>query len=193
MSRKPILGSLKSSNKMATESESLKKPAAGNELPLPHFWQCIASVRLHSTRCLTDALRSARCAAQRSGQRSVLWNLKSTILLGIPWCRVRSSSCNRSAPPVVFRSWCAQLKNWWNTKSCTERNVARHTPLHNLPSARGTVLNCRIVKILTLLMVIIPTPGRSHANFVHVPSLADARIRDVVDEPDPENIGDCLL
>ena len=54
------------------------------------------------------------------------------------------------------------------------------------------MLNCRIVKILALLMVIIPTPARSHANFVHVPRLADARIRDVVDEPDPENIGDCL-
>jgi len=57
---------------------------------------------------------------------------------------------------------------------------------------RGTVLNCRIVKILTLLMVIIPTPARSHANFVHVPSLADTRIRDILDEPDPDDIGDCL-
>jgi hypothetical protein len=57
---------------------------------------------------------------------------------------------------------------------------------------RGTVLNCRIVKILTLLMVIIPTPARSHANFVHVPSLAGTRIRDVLDELDPEDVGDCL-
>jgi len=77
-------------------------------------------------------------------------------------------------------------------KSCTERNVARQTPLHNLPSMRGTVLNCRIVKILTLLMVIIPTPARSHASFVHVPNLADARIRDILDEPDPDDTGDCL-
>jgi hypothetical protein len=57
---------------------------------------------------------------------------------------------------------------------------------------RGAVLNCRIVKILTLLMVIIPTPARSHANFVHVPSLADTRIRDIFDEPDPDDTGDCL-
>ena len=57
---------------------------------------------------------------------------------------------------------------------------------------RGTVLNCRIVRILTLLMVIIPTPARSHASFVHVPSLADTHIHDVLDEPDPGDTGDCL-
>src|SRR5580704_12301644 len=57
---------------------------------------------------------------------------------------------------------------------------------------RGAVLNCRVVKILTLLMVIIPTPARSHANFVHVPSLAGTRIRDILDEPDPDDTGDCL-
>jgi hypothetical protein len=41
-------------------------------------------------------------------------------------------------------------------------------------------------------MVIIPTSARSHANFVHVPSLADTRIRDILDEPDPDDTGDCL-
>jgi hypothetical protein len=41
-------------------------------------------------------------------------------------------------------------------------------------------------------MVIIPTPPRSHANFPHVPNLADARFRDVLDELDPEDVGDCL-
>ena len=41
-------------------------------------------------------------------------------------------------------------------------------------------------------MLIIPTSARSHANFVHVPSLADARIRDLLHELDPEDIGDCL-
>jgi hypothetical protein len=54
------------------------------------------------------------------------------------------------------------------------------------------VLNCRIVEILTLLMVIIPTSARSHPNFVHVPSLADTRIRDILDEPDPDDTGNCL-
>jgi hypothetical protein len=57
---------------------------------------------------------------------------------------------------------------------------------------RGAVLNCRVVKILTLLMVIIPTPARSHANFADVPSLAGTRIRDILDEPDPDDTGDCL-
>jgi hypothetical protein len=57
---------------------------------------------------------------------------------------------------------------------------------------RGAVLNCRIVKTLTLLMVIIPTPARSHANFVHGPSLAGTRIRGILDEPDPDDTGDCL-
>jgi hypothetical protein len=40
--------------------------------------------------------------------------------------------------------------------------------------------------------MIIPTPARSHANFVHVPSLAGTRIRDVLNELDPEDIGDCI-
>ena len=54
------------------------------------------------------------------------------------------------------------------------------------------MLNCRIVMMLILLMVIIPTPARSHANFADVPSLAGTRIRDVLDEPDPDDNGDCL-
>jgi len=41
-------------------------------------------------------------------------------------------------------------------------------------------------------MVIISTPARSHANFLHVPSLADTRIRDILDEPDLDDTGDCL-
>lgn len=54
------------------------------------------------------------------------------------------------------------------------------------------MLNCRIVKILILLMVMIPRAARSHANFVHVTSLAGTRVRDVLDELDPEDTGDCL-
>jgi hypothetical protein len=64
--------------------------------------------------------------------------------------------------------------------------------LPNLPSMRGAALNSRILKILTLLMVIIPRPARSHANFVHVPDLADTRIRDVFDELHPDDTGDCF-
>jgi hypothetical protein len=38
-------------------------------------------------------------------------------------------------------------------------------------------------------MVIIPTPA-SHASFVHVPSLADTHIHDVLDELDPGDTGE---
>jgi hypothetical protein len=54
------------------------------------------------------------------------------------------------------------------------------------------MLNCRIVKILILLMVMIPRAARSHTNFVHVPSLAGTRIHDVLDELDLDDTGDCL-
>jgi hypothetical protein len=40
---------------------------------------------------------------------------------------------NRNVPPAVCQSWCTQLKSWSNTKGCTERNVGRQTPLHNVP------------------------------------------------------------
>jgi hypothetical protein len=42
-------------------------------------------------------------------------------------------------------------------------------------------------------MMVIPTPAGSHDNFVHIPSLAGTRIRDVLDEPDPDDDGDCLF
>jgi len=41
-------------------------------------------------------------------------------------------------------------------------------------------------------MVMIPRAARSHTNFVHLPSLAGTRIHDILDELDPEDIGDCL-
>ena len=37
---------------------------------------------------------------------------------------------SKCLPPVAFRFWCAQLRNWSNTKDCTELNVARQMPLH---------------------------------------------------------------
>jgi hypothetical protein len=63
------------------------------------------------------------------------------------------SKCADCGFSILVRS----LKNWSNTKSCAERNVARQTPPHTLPSMRDAALNCRIVKILTLLMIIILT------------------------------------
>ena len=44
---------------MAAESESLKKGARETNRRCCIFGKCIASVGLQSTRCLTDALRSA--------------------------------------------------------------------------------------------------------------------------------------
>jgi hypothetical protein len=54
-----------------------------------------------------------------SGQWKV-WDLKSSISSGTRLCRMRSSFWNRNVLSVVFRFWHAQLKNWSNTKSCTE-------------------------------------------------------------------------
>jgi hypothetical protein len=41
-------------------------------------------------------------------------------------------------------------------------------------------------------MVIIPTPPLSHANVAHVSRLADTRVRDLLEELDPDDTGDCL-
>ena len=54
------------------------------------------------------------------------------------------------------------------------------------------MLNYRIVKAFTLIMVIIPRPALSHANFVHVSRLVDARIHDFMDELDPDDTEDCV-
>jgi hypothetical protein len=57
---------------------------------------------------------------------------------------------------------------------------------------RANALNCGLVNILTLFIVIIPRPALGHANFVQVSSLADARIRQFIDELDPNNTEDCF-
>src|SRR5258705_13997978 len=67
-----------------------------------------------SGECIA-ALRAERSARDKltlltSGQRMNM-DLRSTTLLGTLSCRMRSSSCNRSVPPVAFRFWCAQLRN----------------------------------------------------------------------------------
>jgi hypothetical protein len=103
--------------------------------------------------------QAPRLASKCSGQRNAVWNSKSTTLRGILWYRIRSSSWNRNVPPAVFRSWCAQQKSWSNTKGYTERNVGWQTPLHRGAKMRADMLNNRIVKMLTLLLVIIPKPA----------------------------------
>ncbi len=55
------------------------------------------------------------------------------------------------------------------------------------------VLNCRIVKLLTLLLtVIIPRLALGDANLVHTSRLTDTSIRELEYELDPEDNGDCL-
>src|SRR5579864_1068278 len=55
------------------------------------------------------------------------------------------------------------------------------------------VLNCRIVKLLTLLLtVIIPRLALGDANLVHTSRLTDTSIRELAYELDPEDNGDCL-
>jgi hypothetical protein len=57
---------------------------------------------------------------------------------------------------------------------------------------RVNVLNRRISKILALLMVTVPRFARSDANLGHVSTLADTSIRQLVDELDPDDNGNCL-
>ncbi len=89
--------------------------------------------------------------------------------------------------PVVFRFWHAQSKNWSDPKNCTERNV-----LLDRASTGAKTLDPRILKLVTLLMTIIPTPALSHANFVLVSRFADNQIRSVLDELDPDDTDDCF-
>src|SRR6266404_1814639 len=128
-----------------------------------------------------------RCATEWSGQRDGVWNLKTMTLAVILSCSIRSSSWNRNVRPVVFRFWHAQSKNWSDPKNCTERNV-----LLDRASTGAKTLDPRILKLVTLLMTIIPTPALSHANFVLVSRFADNQIRSVLDELDPDDTDDCF-
>ena len=130
-------------------------------------WQCCCFSSIEPN--VGAETRRAPCFASKcSGQRNAVWNSKSTTLRGILWYSIRSSSWNRNVPPpAVFRSWCAQLKSWSNTKGCTERNVGWQTP-HDGAKMRADVLNNRIVKMLTLLLVIIPKPALCDTNMLDV-------------------------
>jgi len=57
---------------------------------------------------------------------------------------------------------------------------------------RVNVLNRRILKMLALLMVIVPRSALSDANLGHLSKLADTKIRQLVNEFDPDENGDCL-
>lgn len=104
---------------------------------------------------------------------------------------MRSSSWNRGVISVGFRFWRSQLKNWSNTKTCTEHNVAGQTRLHKRTRMRAIVLNSKVVKALTFFMLIIPSPVLSDANLVNV-SVGNTSPRNVVGELDPDDTGDCL-
>ena len=57
---------------------------------------------------------------------------------------------------------------------------------------RAIVLNCRIVKMLTLFVVIIPRLALSDANLAHSSRQADTSIRELGYELDPEDNGNCV-
>ena len=99
----------------------LRKVQKGRIAPNGSFGKCIASVRGERTNCRRQGHQARlHCATKSASQRNTAWNLKSTILPGIPWSRIRSSSWNRNVPHVVFRFWHAQLRNWSNKKQRTE-------------------------------------------------------------------------
>jgi hypothetical protein len=54
------------------------------------------------------------------------------------------------------------------------------------------VLNCRIVKVLTLFVVIIPRPALCHRSLVDSIKDRDANIRKVLEDVDPKDDMDCL-
>jgi hypothetical protein len=54
------------------------------------------------------------------------------------------------------------------------------------------VLNCRILNVVILLMMIIPTSAVSDAKSVHFSRSADTRIRGILEEIDPGDSGDCF-
>jgi hypothetical protein len=66
-------------------------------------------------------------------------------------------------------------------------NVLRHAS-----RMEAKMLNWRILKLLTLLIMIIPTPVLSHTNFALVTRFADKHSRAVIDEVDPDDTGDCF-
>jgi hypothetical protein len=57
---------------------------------------------------------------------------------------------------------------------------------------RVSVLNHRILTILALLMAMVPKFAVGDANLAHVSRLTDSSIRELVDELDPDDNGDCL-
>ena len=111
----------------------LRKRQKGRIAPNGSFAKCIASVRGKGTNRRREGHQARlRCATKSSSRRNTEWNLKSMILRGIPWCRMRSSSWNRNVPHVVFRFWHAQLTNGSNKKQRTELRVGGgQTLLHN--------------------------------------------------------------
>jgi len=69
---------------------------------------------------------------------------------------------------------------------------ARRTPLHDRVSRRAIVFNCRIVKVLTLFVVIIPRSALCDRSLVDSIKDRDAGIRKVLEEVDPKDDMDCL-
>src|SRR4029077_16742573 len=69
---------------------------------------------------------------------------------------------------------------------------AHRTPSRERVSRRAIVLNWRIVKVLTLFVVIIPRPALCDRSPVDSIKGRDAGIRKVLEEVDPKDDMDCL-
>ena len=69
---------------------------------------------------------------------------------------------------------------------------AHRTLLHEGASRRANVLNCRIVKVLTLFLVVIPRPALCDRSLVDSINDRDASIRKVLEEVDPRDDVNCL-
>ena len=54
------------------------------------------------------------------------------------------------------------------------------------------LLNRGILKVLAVVMVTVPRSALSETNLAHVSRLADPSIRELADEVDPDDNGDCL-
>src|SRR6266481_2971417 len=91
---------------------------------------CLNRLRTYDGRNLYGV--SGECIAALRAERSArnkLTLLTSGQRMNMEFKEYDFARNPRSVPPVAFRFWCAQLRNWSNTKDCAELNVARQMPL----------------------------------------------------------------
>ena len=86
------------------------------------------------------------------------------------------------------------LRHFEWTERARRQEPRRFRYVKRRPGQKMTAitLNCRIAKMLTLFVVIIPRFSLGDANPVHVSNPTDTSVRELVDELDPDDRGDCL-